>query len=368
MNTLIDRLLFREVFKALAVISLVISLLLLANYLVRFLGKVAEGAFSSDVMFTLVGLDMLRIFGMLIPPAFFFSILWVLGRMYRDSEMLALEAAGIGTLRIYRSFALSAIPLALLVTWLVMSVLPWAKTLSDEIKNDQKNTIQIAGLQPGNFTEFGHGGLVIYTGDISEDGKYLEEVFVQHRRHGDLSLIVSDRAYRYQDEESGHQYIVLTDGDRYVGEPGSAEYSIGQFKEYALRLPTGRGGEVKRTLRLASWQELLAADTLSHSTEFQYRLSYPLAVFAFTFLSIPLARSLPRQGVYGRIGLAVLVYFIYINLQELAHKWMEKGDSPEILGMWWVPLTMALVAVLVMFVDSMWFAHWWREFKEEHLP
>jgi len=365
MSTLIDRFLFREVFKALAVILLVILLLLLARALVLLLGEMAEGAFSSEVLPTLVGLKMLKISGKIIPPAFFFSILWVLGRMYRDSEMLALEAAGVGTFRIYRAFALSTLPLALLVTWLVMTVLPWSKNLEESIENEQKHNVQIVGLQPGNFAEFGEGGLVVYTGDIGKGGEYLSNVFVQHRKHGDLGLVLSDRAYRYEDSDTGDQYVVLTDGNRYVGEPGGTEYSLGEFKEYAFRLPKKSDTGVRRGLGGASWQELLATDTLQHRAEFQYRISFPLSVFAFAVVSIPLARSLPRQGVYGRVGLAVLIYFIFTNLQELAHKWMGKGETPLYLGMWWVPFLMILVALLVILVDSMRFKYWWKEFKRE---
>ena len=96
----IDRLLMREIFKTLFVVVLVIALMLLSNTLVRYLGKAASGSVGTDILLVVVGLELIRALGLIIPPAFFFSVLWVLGRMYRDSEMVALAASGFGHARI----------------------------------------------------------------------------------------------------------------------------------------------------------------------------------------------------------------------------------------------------------------------------
>ena len=360
MFTLIDRLLFREVFKALLLILGVLIVILLANNLVRLLGKVAAGLMGQDVLLALTGIELLKSLGFLVPPAFFFSILWVLGRMYRDSEMVALEAAGVGILRIYRPFLAAALPLALAVTWLVMYVLPWAKTYSEQVKAEFRASGEVTGLRPGQFNEFSSGEVVVYTEAATPAGG-LRGIFVQHRQHGKLGIVTADEALQRTDPETGERYIVLTKGRRYEGNPGSGDFAIGEFQEYALRIPTAEAlDEDALPLSARSWRELRSSDDLAERAELQYRLSFPLAVLAFAVVSVPLARSLPRQGVYGRLGLAVLVYFVFMNLQRVAARWMELGTTPEWLGMWWVPSLMVLVAGLVLFTDSPWFARLWR--------
>ncbi len=89
----------------------------------------------------------------------------------------------------------------------------------------------------------------------------------------------------------------------------------------------------------------------------------PLGVLAFALVSVPLARSMPRQGVYGRLGLAILVYFVFMNLQRVAERWMGNGTTPAWLGMWWVPILMVLVAGLVILTDSHWFAKRWQRLR-----
>ena len=43
-------------------------------------------------------------------------------------------------------------------------------------------------------------------------------------------------------------------------------------------------------------------------------------------LAVPLSRLRPRQGRFGRIGIAVLVYFMYYQLLIAAKAWIEGGS------------------------------------------
>jgi lipopolysaccharide export system permease protein len=55
-----------------------------------------------------------------------------------------------------------------------------------------------------------------------------------------------------------------------------------------------------------------------------------------TLIAVPLSRLRPRQGRYSRVGFAIVVYFVYSNLLSAAKIWIEKGDIPPALGVWWV--------------------------------
>jgi lipopolysaccharide export system permease protein len=109
-----------------------------------------------------------------------------------------------------------------------------------------------------------------------------------------------------------------------------------------------------------NWRELWQSEDPAYQAELQYRLSLPLAVLAFTLVAVPLARSVPRQGIYGRLGIAVLVYLVFMNLQQLGERWMENGVTPHWLGMWWVPALLAMAAVLVLLFDSPRWRVWLR--------
>jgi len=361
---IIDRLLLRDILKTLAVIVAILALLFFSNALVKFLGRAASGVLSADIVLIVAGLELVKALGLIIPPALFFSVLWVLGRMYRDSEMVALAACGYGMRRIFAAVLITAAPLALLVTVLVMEVLPWSKGYVAQLKAQQSSRIDITGIRPGRFNEFRRGGLVVYAERLSEDGTRLHGVFVQDRQHGRIGLVSAASAYQATDPDSGSRFIVLSDGHRTeTGEDG-LDYRLGRFEEYAIRIPDAELQDWVPPQSAKPWRELIGSDDANDRAEFQYRLSVPLALMAFAVLAVPLARSPPRSGIYGRLTFAVLLYFTFLNLQKIAESMLADQKLPAWLGMWWLPLLMILVTGLIVMLDSNRFRvrlHRWRE-------
>jgi lipopolysaccharide export system permease protein len=73
---------------------------------------------------------------------------------------------------------------------------------------------------------------------------------------------------------------------------------------------------------------------------------------------VPLSELKPRQGRYARVGLAILVYFIYANLLAAARSWMDKGQLSPRIGMWWIHVLALAAALLLIWRQSP--PAWWR--------
>jgi len=359
--------LIKEVLKTLLVITSVLLLLILANAMVHLLGKVASGSISMKVMGVLLGLKVVKLTGFILPPAFFFSILWVLGRMYRDSEMVAFNAAGVGLVRLYRTFFLAAIPLALLVAVLVLWVLPQARAYADVLQMQEKKQFRIGGLKPGAFNEFNKGRFMIYVGQADETGDGVKDVFIRYVQNGEQGILVADKAMLTAVEQAPGQFLVLENGYRYQGIPGKTEFSVAGFSRYGIRLPDVAADTMSLSRQSLPTSVLMVSDDLKLKAELQERLAAPLSIFALMLLSVPLARSLPRQGVYGRLILAVMIYAIYMNLIKLAEKWMYHLVTPEWMGVWWVPGFTALLAVMIIKLDALTYSPMWRRWKGRRL-
>jgi lipopolysaccharide export system permease protein len=56
--------------------------------------------------------------------------------------------------------------------------------------------------------------------------------------------------------------------------------------------------------------------------------------------------------VYGRLFMAFLAYFFFLNLQTVSRSWMEDGSIPEWVGPWWVHLVTLLLAAAIITFDS----------------
>lgn len=351
-------------FKALLVIIFILMVVLFASQMVSLLGKIAAGALRSDVLFSLVGLQMVLVLAKLLPAAFFFALLWVLASMYRDNEMTALLSSGVSIQRVYRSALLSAVPIAVITLVLAMILGPWAGASIEYLKNQQQSVDDINIIQPAKFNEFQNGDLVVYTEALSEDGQRLEGVFLQDKQQGKLGVVVADEAYLSVDPNSGEKFVVLAQGMRYQGIPGQADYTISQFSEYSLRIQQPEPVLMDLRMSAKPIQALLEDHSLPALAEVQYRLSLPLVVLAFAILAVPLARSRPRQDIYGRVALAILIYFIFMNVQRIAERWMEVGVTPVWVGMWWVPLFITVVAGVIILLDSAWWAGQMRRLRQ----
>lgn len=356
MISTLERLVLRETLTAFSVIVIVLLLLILANTFVRLLAEVATGGISHELMMMLIGLNTVKLLAFVMPPAYFFSILWVVGRMYRNSEMTALNAAGISVFKLYRPLVIAAFPIALLVGMLALWILPLVKGEADQLKQELVSNIQLSGIRAGTFNEFQKGKLVVFAAESSPETSQLQQVFVQHQQHGEQGIVVAEKAQMRTDPASGESYIVLEDGYRYQGIEGKTEYSITAFGEYGVRMPHKSGAKGRTSLSARSSKALWHSDSSRDQAELQYRIGLPLSVFVLMLVGVPLAKSTPREGTYGRLIVAVVIYAIYMNLQKAAQEWMAEGLTASWLGTWWLPLTFLLLAAVFGYLNTIDFA------------
>ncbi len=359
---IIDRVLVSEVSKTLLLVMIVLLLLVMTNAMVALLSDVVAGAISIKVMGALLLVNVVKLSGFMLPPAFFFSILWVLGRMYRDSEVTALHASGAGAWRLYRPFLLVSVPLAILVSALVLMLYPEVRAYGDVLEQKESRQLEVSGFRPGAFNEFNQGKFMAYVGAADDSGEELQDVFVRYRLGTEPGILVAKHARIKWVEEARGRFLVLYDGHRYQGVAGVRNFSSGDFSTYALRLPDDDAKDTELSRSAIPTRELLHASDLKLKAELQRRLAAPLSVFALMLMSVPLAKSSPRQGIYGRLVLAVIIYTVYLNLVQLAVKWMGRGDTPLWMGVWWVPLAGVLLALLITYMNSIAFATRWQRF------
>lgn len=352
MISLIDRYLMKEVLKALLAVLLVLALIMLSNLFIKLLKEVASGELDTRLLFQMLGLQMIYSVSRLIPPAFFFAVLYAVGRMYRDSEMVALASCGVGGLRLYRSLLYVVLPIALVTGWLSLWAQPWSSRVSAELMQAQRGQAsELGGISAGKFNEYSQGDLVFYVESIASEERRMRNVFVQQRRNGELSLISAESGFQRIDAVSGDRYLVLDNGYRYEGEAGQPDYRVSEFQRYSLRIQASEGGEIARHRRSLSNQALLASTSIVDHTEFQVRIAQVLALLVFALLSLPLSRSLPRQDPFARLVLAFVIYTFYLSLQGVAERWMIEGVTPAWMGIWWVHVSLAAGSLLLLLPD-----------------
>ena len=111
---ILQRYLIREILQATAAVLTVLLFVYLGDRFARFLAVAASGQISGDLVFQLLLLKLGQNLEILIPVAFYFGILLGLGRMYKDSEIVAILASGVGVRRLIYSVLWISVAIAIL--------------------------------------------------------------------------------------------------------------------------------------------------------------------------------------------------------------------------------------------------------------
>ncbi len=363
---IIDRYIFREITGVWLAITLVLLLIFVGNQLVSLFDAVVAGDLNGNQVLVMLGLTVVKNLARLLPFAFFIAILVALGRMHKDSEMIALAACGVGIGRLMKTIAVLAILVMVLTASLSLLLSPWAEYKTQRLKDEAKSVTEIGGIPVGMFrsfdTSWGEG--VFYVEEMDPERGRLKEVFVQmpgeHRWQ--QNVIAAEEGYQRIDKDTGQRYLVLVNGVRYEGIPGDAAFRIIQFQQHAVRIDARYSYRDIR-LRAQPTIELLDSGDLEEIAELQWRLAVPFSVMPLALLAVPLSRTSPRQGRYSRLFSAVLIYIIYANMLGVARTWLERGETPQMLGLWWVHGLMLLYVAFEVGRQSgiQWRFQFWRQ-------
>jgi lipopolysaccharide export system permease protein len=344
MLTIVDRYFLAEIVKVFAAIMVTLLLVVASMLFLRTLEQVNVGALQASLVLRYLGLQVLRDMATLIAPAAFLAVLMALGRMARDSELIAFTAGGLGPLRVFRAVMLFALPTALLAAWFALVLQPYASAEIQLIESrEDDEATRISGLQAGRFYQQNDGAITFYAAGMDAEKRFTG-VFLQDRTSATPRLVLSERgAYRLS--ASGEQTVVLEDGRRFDGAAGSADYTLFDFTKLTYFL----GGEA--AMPQARWRrpakptaELVVSDDIHDRAELQHRLAAVLGVLTLVLLAVPLTQLSPRRRSSGRLFLAFLAYFAFFNAQRLAEEWMTNGVTPAWLGALWYQL--AIVALV----------------------
>jgi lipopolysaccharide export system permease protein len=352
---ILDRYIFREIAVTWLGVTMVLLMILLTKQFARVLGDVAKGKLPKNAAFDVIGLSAAQYLTILVPIGLFLAVMLSLGRLYRDSEMPAMMACRVGPSGIYRPLMWLLVPLALGVAWLSIVGTPRALTEITQISAEARREADLASIEPGRFTVIGPDRAVVYGERVSPDG-VMENVFLERRVSGGVvEVVVAKRGEQAESDDPNTRILVLHEGRRYEGVPGTPSFRVVEFVEHGIpyQLPSLRASNPKP--RALPFSRLRTSSDLEHIAEMQWRLSVPIATVLLALLAVPLARSRPREGRYGRIAIGMLVFIIYLNLLSASKAWTEEGTISPALGLWWVHGCVVLFTLILLGLQNGWF-------------
>lgn len=333
-----DRYLLSEFVQATFATTLVLLMVAFGAVFADVLRDIAEGKFPADMLLPQLGLLFLNWLPIILPLALMLGLMLAVGRLYRDSEMPVIQSIGVGPRRILRPVLLLVIPVVTVVAACSLWLAPWAERVAKQMVNDAGRNLLVSGLEPGRFTPISNGG-VVFVGRMAGDGTHFERVFIYRQKKDRLDVTTSNTGHLDVDEE-GHRYLVLDNGFEVEGprEGTGQDYRLMRYRRNEAQMPAASRRYDPNDPRLLTTLHLMGDARREARAELHSRIAPPLLTLAFALLAVPLARSSPRDGRFGRVILGFLIYLVSTMLMLTGTNWIAKGKLPVEAGLWWLVL------------------------------
>ncbi|MCA3785523.1 LPS export ABC transporter permease LptF [Burkholderia sp.] len=339
-----ERSLQRELAYTAGAVFMVLLTIMLTTMMIRIVGYAASGEIDPRDVLVLIGLTVIGYLAVMLVVTLFVSILFVLTRWYRDSEMVVWLASGVSLTRLIKPIGVFATPIVLLIAFFAFVGWPWSDQQSKMIRARFQQRDEISLLAPGQFRESATNHRVFFIEKMSPDQSKVQNVFVTSTENGKVNVVVSQTGHT--ETLDGNRFVVLEDGRRYDGTPGQPNFKIMEFERYGVKITSTPVVNVPTTNSTPTL-DLLRNPTRDNLAEFAWRAGLPLIALNLMVLGIPLAYQNPRRSRTINLVMAVLIYLTYSNLLNVVQAQIEQGKMSFGVGL--VGLH-ALVAVIVAFI------------------
>ncbi|MBI4291039.1 MAG: LPS export ABC transporter permease LptF [Betaproteobacteria bacterium] len=318
----------------------------LTTQLIRLLGQAAGGRVLSEAVLALLGFSALNYLPVLLSLTLFVTVLMALSRSYRYSEMVIWFSAGQSLGAWFKPVLIFSSPLVALIAMLSLFLSPWAIEKSEEYRRQMEARDELARMAPGVFREATSADRVFFVEAIAGDETNVQNVFITQIHQGRLGIMVSKRGFK-EVAPNGDQFVVLLDGRRYEGTPGTSDYRVMDFERYSIRAGTREAQAEDLSTKALPTLALVQARTNANLGELLWRISLPISALVLGLLAIPLSFVNPRASRSANLVFAMLTYMVYSNLVSIAQAWVSQGKLAFATGWWIVHAGMLLVLALM---------------------
>lgn len=349
MPNIITRYLSKEILKSSCATVMILFIILMSNALGRLLADIADGEIPQQALWPVLLSQSVNIFSLLLPVGFFLGIVFAFGRLYKDHEIVVMNACGMGYRQFYKPILLVILPVFVLNAFTSVWFNSAMQSSAQAIVAEQKDVHEFNQVRAGQFNQSKSGAHVFFMETISEDKLELDNIIISQSIQGSLVLETAKSGRQKIDEVTGDLFLVVGPGERTELEAGKKNAKIIQFEQHGIliakKVDTGSHSIREREKSPAV---LWYSTDIKDKVELWWRVSIPLVLIVLALLAVPLSYIAPRKGQFGKIGYALLVYIIYLNLMAFGRSQLEQGNIPLALNFWWIHFIFIALTILLL--------------------
>lgn len=354
---ILKRYLHKEILQNFLAIFLILILIIFSLRFVRYLGDVAAGKMTAEIIYQMLTLKLITSMTLIIPLCLYLSLFMALGRLQRDNELTSMASAGLGNRFYFSAILKLAAFFSIFLLLLTMLIIPWAEKNIDVLKQKANRESDITGITAGSFKEFSSGNRVLYVEDFNNKTNDMENVFLQVTERGKTGVLTSNSANIYTDENTGERSVIFYDGKRYIGTPNQLDYSITDFQKYSVKMEQSGYNTTAQPASRISTKELFqrmrtSPEIKMPSAELQWRLATPVSILllsAFAIIAVRSSKDIKNSFLFIS---AILIFFVYNNLLNISHDMVKRDILPAFPGLWWPHLIMLISIFSILYFPA----------------
>ncbi|MBU2979525.1 LPS export ABC transporter permease LptF [Alteromonas sp. C1M14] len=351
---LIFRYLIKETLKSQMAIFFILMAIFITLRFVRVLGDASDGDIPAGLVLGFLGLYAPILSSLVLPISAYLGILLAHGRLYVDSEMTVMRACGVSEWYITRVMLLLSLVIMVITGFITLYLSPAAAESEYQLREKARSEAGFSAIMPGRFQQTGNEKAVIFVQDVDNEDDTLKRVFLAQNQHvgsENQVRVVQANTGHIQNNPDGTRNLVLREGVQYEGTQTEKQYRKITFDEYQIQIADESQDEPGRKVSVIPTMELLEDDSLEARVELQWRLAIPLSIPFLVLIAVPLSSVDPRQGRFGKMFPAILLYLGYFMLLLASRRVLEDGKIPIQLGLWWVHGIMLIIGIALIVRD-----------------
>ena len=348
--TILDKYILKNFILAFLSVLSVLILVIVGRLFVKLLEYVVEGRFDIEMIFSLLFLSTSKSIILLLPFALMIGLIISLSKLYRDGEIYALKASGNYKTVFKKIFYIVSIPLFIIIFTLNMFASPYLITEIQKKKIEAAATSEIGLTTPGKFIQMKNKNWIIFVEEI--ENEVSKRIFIKSSDNNKISIETAEEGNEFI--ENGVRRLVLKNGQRYTGTPGTGNFQVMKYDEHEVKL-VNTAPEFSLNYRMKSISDLIYDDNKAlSSAEIQWRLFAPLSTIILILFAFVLGDVAPRQNKYSNLLFAIIIYFIYSNLAIVSVNEVQKNSNLfSFIGTWWVHILALLSCYLIYIIKKL---------------
>lgn len=362
--TRIDRYILSQFLTLFGFFALVLVSVYWINRAVSLFEQLISDGQTALVVLEFTALTLPLVISVVLPVAAFAASAYGTNRLASESELVAMQAAGMSPWRLARPVLYYGILIALMSAVLVHELVPSARARMTDRQAELAENVTAQFLRPGSF-QFPAEGLTLYIRQISADG-HLRDLFFEDARDPDNRKTYSAAEALLLRSDSG-PVLLMMQGSLQTLERrnGDQRLALTRFADMTLDIASaiGPSGSRRRDLRAYSTPALLYPDAVllaatgasvdkARSEAFE-RLAKPLLspVAAMLGFSMLLLGGYSRFGVWRQVIWAVVALIVVQFLDTAVANQVAKDSTRWPLA--FLPaLTGAIISLIVLWIAS----------------